>query len=66
MAANTIKFASNYMHRINNGYSMLNHLCQQNDVILIQEHWLQTNDLQKLGLIKNDFAYLAVSSTDDN
>ena len=53
------------MHGINNGYSMLSYLCQQCDVILIQEHWLQTSELQKLGFVDNNFACLAVSSMDD-
>jgi len=53
------------MYGFSNGYSKLCHLCQQCDVILIQEHWLQTSELQKLGLVDNNFAYLAVSSMDD-
>ena len=35
MAANIVKFASYNMHGINNGHSMLNHLCQQCDVIIL-------------------------------
>jgi len=58
-----IKFASYNMHGINNGYSMLSHLCQQCDVILIQE--LQTCELQKLGSVDSKFAYLTVSAMDD-
>jgi len=65
MAVNIIKFASYNMHGMNNGRSMLRQLCQQCDVILIQEHWLQTNELHKLGMIDTDFEYLAVSSMDD-
>ena len=65
MAGNTFKFASFNMQGMNNGQSMLNYLCQQCDMILIQEHWLQSNDLKKLGLLNNDFTYLAVSSMDD-
>ena len=60
-----IKFASYNMYGFSNGYSMLCHLCQQCDVILIQEHWLQTSELQKLGSVDYNFAYLAVSSMDD-
>lgn len=60
-----IKFASYNMYGFSNGYSMLSHLCQQCDVILIQEHWLQTSELQKLGSVDYNFAYLAVSSMDD-
>jgi hypothetical protein len=61
----TLRFASYNMHGFNNGQSMLRHLCEQCDFILVQEHWLQTSDLQKLGLINKDFAYLAVSAMDD-
>ena len=43
---------------------MLWYLCQHFDVILIQEHWLQTSQLHRLGTIDTDFAYLAVSSMD--
>ena len=53
------------MHGINNGYSLMRHLCQQYDVILIQEHWLQTCELQNLGTVDSNFVYLAVSSMDD-
>jgi len=35
------------------------------DIILIQEHWLQTSELHKIGTVDNNFAYLAVSSMDD-
>jgi len=48
-----------------NGQSMLRHLCQLYDIILIQEHWLQTSELHKIGTIDNDFMYVAVSSMDD-
>ena len=63
--ATSIKFASYNIYGINNGYSMLSHLRQQCDVILIQEHWLQSSELQKLGFVDNNFACLAVFSMDD-
>jgi len=65
MAENTVKFASFNMHGMSNGQPMLRHLCQLCDIILVQEHWLQTSELYKLAMIDNDFAYLAVSSMDD-
>jgi len=65
MDVNTLHFASYNMHGFNNGYPMLLQLLNQCDIVLIQEHWLQSNGLHKLGLINNDFAYLAVSSMDE-
>ena len=41
---------------------MVKELCHKFDIILLQEHWLLEDNLCKLALIDNDFAYCAVSS----
>ena len=36
----TLKLASYNMHGWKNGLSMLDSLCDSNDIIFLQEHWL--------------------------
>ena len=49
------------LHGFNNGFSMLRKLCTSHDIIAVQEHWLRTDSLNKLGLIDLDFNFHAVS-----
>lgn len=50
------------MHGFNTGCSMVKELCTVNDIILLQEHWLMTNNLHKLNEIDLNFQVYAVSS----
>ena len=59
-----VQFASYNMYGFNSGLPMLQEMCKTYDIILIQEHWLQTCDLHKLSLIDNNFSCLAVSAMD--
>ena len=64
MKRTPIKFASYNMHGFNNGLPMMQDICKSADIILIQEHWLQTSELNKLNLIDRNFSSLAVSAMD--
>jgi len=52
------------MHGFNNGLPMMQDICKSADIILIQEHWLQTSELNKLNLIDRNLSSLAVSAMD--
>ena len=52
------------LHGYDNGFSYFKSLCSNFDLILIQEHWLQSSQLCKLGLIDNNFDYYAISAMD--
>ena len=43
---------------------MIPTLCEQNDFILLQEHWLTTNDLYKFDSVHKDFTHFSVSAMD--
>ena len=50
------------MHGFNNGLPMLKSLCRDNDIILVQEHWLQKANLYKIEEIDNNFLSFSISS----
>ena len=53
------------MHGFNNGLPMVKSLCNNHNIILLQEHWLSDNDLNKLDNIDDDFCFVGVSSMTD-
>ena len=53
--ASNIRISSYNMHGYNNGSSMLKTLCLNNNITLIQEHWLLHTDLYKLDLFDVNF-----------
>lgn len=53
------------MHGFTNGFSFLKSVCCDYDDILLQENWLSTVNLHKLGSIHDDFAFYGLSSMDD-
>src|SRR3989442_3579489 len=57
-----LKTCSYNMFGFNNGLSMLNNLCKNFDVILLQEHWLTSNDLSKLNYVNINFTSFGVSA----
>ena len=59
-----MKITSYNLHVYDIGYPHLKSLCSEFDIIPIQEHWLQSSQLYKLGLIDNNFSYNAVSAMD--
>ena len=49
------------MHGIKNGAGMLNELCNNNDIIAVQELWLRPDACYKIGLSNHNFNFHAVS-----
>ena len=64
MISTPIKFASYNMHGFNSGLPMMQDICNSVDIILIQEHWLHTSELNKLNLVHDSFSSFAVSAMD--
>ena len=48
-----------------NGLSMLQALCNNNDIILIQEHWLHSHEFHKFSDLFDDFNVYSISSMDE-
>ena len=65
LSTTNLRLCSYNMYGFNNGSAILNSLCDQSDLILLQEHWLTSDDLSKLGHIHNDFTHFSVSAMDD-
>jgi exonuclease III len=59
-----IKLCSYNMHGFSNGLNMVKTLCQSYDIVLLQEHWLITNNLHKFNDIDSDFQHYSISSMD--
>ena len=57
-----LRICSLNMHGFNNGFSMANLLCDSHDIILLQETWLQSCDLDKLNSIHSEFSSFGLSS----
>ena len=53
------------MHGFYNGVDMLNDLCCNHDIILIQEHWLHTHEIHRFADIFHDFNCYGISSMND-
>ena len=61
----TLRLASYNMHGWNNGDLYLQHLCDNNDIIFITEHWLLPQNLGTLLNYNADFSAYAVSGIKD-
>jgi exonuclease III len=59
-----LNICSYNMHGFNNGNSFLKVLCNDNDILFVQEHWLLSQHLAKLNNINNDFIVYGVSAMD--
>src|SRR6267154_1467210 len=57
-----LRIASYNMFGFNNGLPMLLSMCKSFDIILVQEHWLMSNDLSKLSNIDKNFISFGVSA----
>src|ERR1700743_1948336 len=60
-----LKICSYNMHGFNNGRPLLESLCDTHDIILLQEHWLSSNDLYKLDSVNDKFNCHGVSAMDE-
>src|SRR5437867_10502210 len=61
---NNLNICSYNMFGFANGLPFLNFLCQNYDIILLQEHWLTSNELNKLNSIHPNFTSIGVSAMD--
>ncbi len=61
----SLRIASYNMHGWNNGELYLNHLCDNNDVVFVTEHWLLPQNLSALHNCNSDFSAYAVSGITD-
>jgi len=52
------------MHGFNQGKQFLSELCSTADAVLIQEHWLQSHDCNKLNRFTDKFVGYSVSAMD--
>ena len=59
-----LRVSSYNLHGFNNGFPMLRLFCIDFDVIMISEHWLLSQNLDKLGTVSDQFNYFGVSSMD--
>jgi hypothetical protein len=61
----TLRFASYNMNGWSVGSPFLQHLCQENDVIFVTEHWLLPQNLNMMSNFDKNFAAYAVSGVID-
>ena len=60
-----VKCCSFNLHGYRNGLSMLYSLCDNHDVILLQEHWLHSFEFDKISLLFPDFNFYGASAMND-
>jgi len=53
------------MHGFNNGVSFLKQLCSNNDLIFVQEHWLQNSQLHMFNTTDDQFKFYSNSSMEN-
>jgi len=63
--ARFINFASYNLHGLQQGKPQLLELCDSHDIIVTQEHWLSSCDLDKIGNLHSDFTVVAKSAMDE-
>lgn len=60
--ARFINFASYNLHGFQQGKSQLLELCDSHDIIVTQEHWLSSCDLDRISNLHSDFTVVAKSA----
>jgi len=63
--SNSLRLATYNLHGFNQGSILLNDLCNNFDLIAVQEHWLSTPELHKLINFNNNFQGFAWSAMSD-
>jgi len=61
-----LSICSYNLYGLNNGMSFLSELCNVNDIIFVQEHWLQPSQLHLLNNMNDNFVFYGKSSMDRN
>jgi len=64
MNRNNITICSYNMHGFNNGISCLKELCENNNTIFIQEHWVHPQHLVRFDNINEDFSFHGLFAMD--
>jgi len=59
-----LKVATYNMHGLNQGSAFVEYLCEDHDVIFLQEHWLAPFDLSRLDSICSKMICFATSAVD--
>jgi len=63
MACN-LRIATYNLHGFNMGLGYLSDLCDRNDIVAVQEHWLPKNKLNQLCTVNSNFSAYGISSMD--
>jgi len=61
-----LRIVSYNCRSVKNSVGAVKALCQTNDIILIQEHWLTPDELNYLSTIDSDFVFFGSSAVDIN
>ena len=62
ISVSNLNMCSYNMYGFSNGAHTAKSLCLNHDIVMLQEHWLSNNNLNKLNTIHNDFSVVGVSS----
>lgn len=60
-----LRFVSHNLHGFNNSKSFLDVLCNNSDIVFVQEHWLLPSNINLFTNVNNAFAGFAVSGVRD-
>ena len=63
--AHNLRLATYNLHGFNMGLGFLSDLCNRNDIVAIQEHWLPKHKLHQLYTVNSNFCGYGISSMDD-
>jgi len=62
----SLRFLSFYMHGYNQSKDYLSHLCQNFDILFLQEHWLLHSELNLLTARAPNFVVFGSSALDSS
>ena len=63
--SNELRCCSFNLHGFSNGLPMLQALCNDHEIILVQEHWLHAHELNRFTEMFTDFNCYGLSSMND-
>ena len=63
--ARGLRIATYNLHGFNMGLGCLSDLCDRNDIVAVQEHWLPKNKLHQLSTVNSNFAAYGISSMNE-
>ena len=61
LSASAFNICTYNMRGFTSGFAMLQDLSLTHQIIAVQEHWLDSSNIYKLGLINSDFRYYGIS-----